>query len=126
MSEIRKNSVRAFSSLKNQFLWANFSCCCILCLKSQEKIKLSTSHFCKRVFYHCTTFLKHFELLRWLQCQVICVLKWAKLSRKAYSLHKSKYFKNDFTDFTLQLRDVRIIIPFDVRASFKFRNHFVC
>ena len=89
-------------------------------------MKLSTSHFCPRVFYHSTTFLKYVELLRWLRCQVICVLKRAKISRKAYNLHKSKYFRNALTDFTLQLWDVRIIIPFDARASFRFRNHFVC
>ena len=53
------------------FSWADFSRCCILCLKSQEKLKLSTSYFCPRVFYHSTTFLKYVELLRWLRCQVI-------------------------------------------------------
>ena len=49
--------------------------------------------------------------LRWLRCKVIYVLKRAKISPKAYNLHKSKYFNNGVTDFIFQLWDVRTIIP---------------
>ena len=49
--------------------------------------------------------------LRWLRCKVFYVLKRAKISPKAYNLHKSKYFKNGVTDFIFQLWDVRTIIP---------------
>ena len=43
-----------------------------------------------------------------------------------FNLHKSKYFKNVLTYFTFQLWGVRIIIRFDVRASFTFMNYFGC
>ena len=45
-------------------------------------------------------------------------------NRKASNLNKPKYFKNGLTYF--KLRDVRIIICFDVRARFTLRDHFGC
>ena len=50
----------------------------------------------------------------------------AQMNEKVSTLHKSRYLYNAPTDFSVKLHAVKVIILFDIYASFRLRNRNWC